>query len=173
MNVEVLPIPYGEMQVLRNLVKLYCHEWSQYNGIDMDDKGEYAFEKRLDVFWNKARHFAFYIKAEGKLAGFALLDDDFDYVEDGDHAMSEFFVLHKYRRDGIGSAAAKEIFRMFPGKWEIKMHPRNLASIRFWRNVVGEISPGGYTFIEQCEKARYGDGNLGSIIEFESGLGRP
>jgi predicted acetyltransferase len=167
LNVEIVPIPYEEMQVLKNLVKLYCHEWSQYNGIDMDDSGEYAFEKRLDVFWNKARHFAFYIKAEGKLAGFALLDDDFDFVEDGDYAMSEFFVVQKYRRGGIGNAAAKEIFRMFPGKWEIKMHPRNTASIKFWRNVVGDFSSGEYTYIEQCEKARYGDGQLGTIIEFE------
>jgi predicted acetyltransferase len=35
--------------------------------------------------------------------------------------MSEFFVLRKYRRQGIGRTAAVELFERFPGPWRVRL----------------------------------------------------
>jgi len=162
-------VPIDQKQTLINLVKMYCYEWSQYNGIDLDSNGEYAFERDIDRFFTKERHFPFFIKVDEKLAGFVLVDDDFDLDKNSDYAISEFFVMHKYRREGVGKQAAREIFIRFPGRWEIKMHPQNTISIKFWKSVVGELTNNNYSFIESCEQARYMDGSLGTIIQFVYG----
>lgn len=167
---ELVTAAAGEKGILLNLVKMYCYEWSQYNGIDIDDKGEYAFEHDLDRFFTRKDHFPFLVRHGGKLAGFVLIDDDFDYDKGSDHAISEFFIMHKYRRMGIGSRAADEVFRRFPGKWEIKMHPGNKASVEFWTSVVNRATNGDYLLVEGCEKARYADGKAGTILSFSTGV---
>jgi predicted acetyltransferase len=58
--------------------------------------------------------------------------------------MSEFFVLKKYRRAGIGKYAARTIFDMFPGPWEILQHKQNRISILFWDSIVKKHSEGRY-----------------------------
>lgn len=166
MIVDVSAVGPEAQTPLVNMVKLYCHEWSAYNGIDMDERGEFEFERQVPKFFGKERHYAFFIRVEGRLAGFALVDDDFDFAADADHAVSEFFVLNKYRRLGVGGIAAKEVFRRLPGKWEIKTHPANTASIAFWESVVRETAGSSYRKIEACGAARYADGSLGTIFTF-------
>ena len=53
-----------------------------------------------------------------------------------DHAVAEFFVLRKHRRTGVGTRAAHEVFRRFPGRWEVPVASYNIPALRFWRNVV-------------------------------------
>lgn len=167
-GMDLSMVTIGEKDILRNLVKMYCYEWSQYNGIDIDDNGEYAFENDLDRFFTREKHFPFFVRHEGKLAGFVLIDNDFDYDKGSDYAISEFFVMHKYRRMGIGSQAADEVFGRFPGKWEIKMHPANKISVEFWKSVADRATDGDYLLIEGCEKAKYADGEFGTIISFNN-----
>jgi predicted acetyltransferase len=156
-------------RALRSLVKMYCYEWSQYNGIDIDENGDFAFERDVDKFFTADEHYAYLIRADGKIAGFVLVDTDIDYYKDSDHAISEFFVLYKYRRSGVGKQAAKEAFERHKGGWEIKMHPKNGVSIEFWKRVVAETAKGGtYAMKEGCEEARYHDGALGTFIGFET-----
>ncbi len=173
MNVDLELVLPEKKQALKNLVKMYCYEWSQYNGIDIDQNGEYAFERDLDRFFSRERHFPYFTLLDGKIAGFVLVDDDFDVFTDSDHAISEFFILHKYRRMGIGKRAAIEAITRHPGKWEIKMHPRNKGSIGFWRAVAEAIVGDDYAIVAECEKARYFDGSLGTVLGFScrSGIG--
>lgn len=166
MNVDLDLVSAGKKQALKNLVKMYCYEWSQYNGIDIDQNGEFAFERDLDRFFSRERHFPYFVLLDGRIAGFVLIDDDFDYHKDSDYAISEFFILHKYRRMGIGKRAAVEAIKRHPGKWEIKMHPKNKGSIVFWKAVAEEIVGGDYAIAAECGEARYCDGSLGTIMGF-------
>lgn len=166
MEVEVAAASLEEKYALINLVKMYCYEWSQYNKRGVDANGEYAFERHIPKFWEKPRYYPYFIRVDGELAGFALVDDDFDLYPSYDHAMSEFFVMHKFRRAGAGRRAARAVFDLLPGSWEIKMHPANTASIVFWRSVVGEYANGEYAEVIACPSAAYADGSLGNIISF-------
>jgi len=85
-----------------------------------------------------------------------------------DYAISEFFVMYKYRRTGVGRYAAKVVFDMFRGKWEIVRHPHNADSIRFWNSVVEEYTDGKYEIINSCQDAVYPDGICADIISFEN-----
>ena len=168
MNIEISKIPVEEKAILQNLVKMYCYEWSQYNKYDVNDQGEYTFESHISDYWCKERHYPFFIKVDGILAGFILIDNDFVLHPDYDYSMSEFFVMYKYRQSGVGRYAAKTVFDMFHGKWELGRHPHNIASVKFWDNVVNEYTKGRYELIRSCPKFLYHDGTYGDIISFEN-----
>lgn len=166
-NVEVVKVSLDEKQTLNNLLKMYCYEWSQYNKFDVNDKGEYEFEYHLSNFWEKENHYPFFIKVNGKLGGFVLIDDEFQLHQNSDYAISEFFVMYKYRREGIGRHAAKVVFDMLHGKWEIVRHPHNIKSIKFWDSVVEKYTQGKYEIIKSSH-AVYPDGICADIITFEN-----
>lgn len=166
MNVSLLLVPVEKKFVLRNLVKLYCYEWSQYNGIELDQNGEFAFERDLDRFFTRERHYPYFVLLDDRIIGFVLIDNDFDLRKDSDYAISEFFILYKYRRMGIGKWAAIEAIKRHPGKWEIKMHPKNKGSVSFWTAVAEEIVGTDYAITPECDAARYHDGALGTVLGF-------
>lgn len=62
-----------------------------------------------------------------------------------DHRMSEFFVLQKFRRLGVGRDAANLIFNRFAGQWEVTEYLRNAGAVSFWRRVIGLYTRGSYT----------------------------
>lgn len=168
MNVEILRVPLEEKHILNNLLKMYCYEWSQYNGFDVNIQGEYEFEYHLSVFWEKENHYPFYIKVNGVLAGFVLIDDDFAVHLNYDYAISEFFIMYKYRRAGVGRYVANSVFDMFHGKWEIVRHPSNIVSVGFWDSVVADYTNGSYEIIKSCQDFIYHDGTCADIISFEN-----
>ncbi len=136
MDITITPVSVQEKEVLKNLLEKYNYEFSQYDAEDVNSLGLYGYDW-LDCYWTQENRFAFFIRVQGKLAGFFLIND---YPESGiqtDYCMAEFFVLYKYRRSGVGQYAANWAFRRFPGTWQLKRHSKNTASVRFWDRVVG------------------------------------
>ena len=65
------------------------------------------------------------------------LENGFALVRSGTpHDMAEFFVLRKYRRGGIGRAAARAVFARFPGAWQTRQQWENTGAIDFWRTAI-------------------------------------
>ena len=50
--------------------------------------------------------------------------------------MAEFFVMRKYRRHGVGRQAALEIFRRFPGPWQVRQQRFNPEATAFWHKSI-------------------------------------
>ena len=61
-----------------------------------------------------------------------------------DYRMSEFFILRRSRRSGVGKQAAYLVFDRFPGLWELSELPKNTGAIAFWRRIIGEYTSGQY-----------------------------
>jgi predicted acetyltransferase len=76
---------------------------------------------------------------------------------EGVNDMSEFFVMRKYRRSGVGREAARRVFAMFPGIWQLRQVHGNDAATAFWRAVV----PSGYeeAAVEEGRFQRFTIGN--------------
>lgn len=166
MEISIDAIRPEELGALQNLTKMYCYEWSQYNLMDVDEQGVYPFEPYVRLYLEKPRRHAFFARVDGVLAGFALIDDDFPVDKNADYAMAEFFVMHKYRRSGVGRVMAETLFDRFRGAWEVGFHPSNTPSVRFWPKVIGQYTHGNCTLHESCPGLRYHDGALGSVLTF-------
>jgi predicted acetyltransferase len=59
--------------------------------------------------------------------------------------MDQFFILKKYRRQGIGAGGALKIFALHPGRWQVGQMPENVAAHTFWREVIGTYTADNYT----------------------------
>jgi hypothetical protein len=60
------------------------------------------------------------------------------------------------------------VLNKFKGKWQLKYHPKNEISKKFWIKAVGEYTNGKYELITNDPEAKYEDGTIGHILIFET-----
>lgn len=167
MNIELKRVSSDEKEILRNLLEKYDYEFSQWDLRDVNKLGLYGYDW-LDCYWTEEKRHAFFITVDGKLAGFVMINDYPEAKCDTDYSLSEFFVMYKYRRLGVGSYAVKTVFDMFKGKWQLKRHPHNIPSVRFWDKVVSEYTGGNYRVEKTAPGDEYDDGTPGEILIFNT-----
>ena len=164
MKVRIEPVDITKKIALANLLELYQHDLSDIENskVELDSTGRYGY-KHLDAYWEEKGRFPFFIFADNTLIGFVLVNEQY-YISKGAKTMAEFFVLRKYRRQGIGEEAAKQIFSLFPGRWEIGELRGNKNAQSFWRKIIGDYTKGNYKEIELDNERWHG-----SIQTFDAG----
>jgi predicted acetyltransferase len=134
----------GQRPVLENLFQLYTHDFSEFwsgraDG-ELQEDGRFEPYAYLGSYWTEADRAPVLIRADGHLAGFALINTFSHSGLPIDFAVAEFFVARKHRRAGVGLAAACAIIRARPGQWEMAVARRNTAALPFWRRVAVAIA---------------------------------
>ncbi|MFO7636039.1 MAG: GNAT family N-acetyltransferase [Clostridia bacterium] len=167
MEITMVPVDKKDKEILRNLLEKYDYEFSQYDGRDVNQYGLYGYDY-LDHYWTEPSRHAFFVKAGGNLAGFVMVNRFTETKEETDYSMSEFFIMYKYRRSGIGRHAAMQVFGMFRGRWQVKYHPGNTGSGLFWVNVVNDFTKGDYRLEKAYPGTEYDDGTPGDILFFRT-----
>ena len=127
---------------IQRMLELYQHDLSDIWDQDLDSHGEYGYA--LDRYWDTEGLHPFVATAEGKYAGFALVNQTVRVGAEG-YWMDQFFVLKKYRHKGFGQLLATSALATLPGRWEVGQMPQNLAAQAFWRRVIGEFTSGRYS----------------------------
>ena len=130
----------AERPVLENLVQLYIHDFSElFAGTsrgDLSDDGRYSVDIPLANWWQMPGHIPLLFRFHGRLAGFALLNTATHSGAPTDRNMAEFFVVRKYRRSGLGTAAAQTLFTRYPGRWEAAVMRTNSSAHAFWHRAI-------------------------------------
>ena len=165
MNIEIKKVTVDEKEILKNLVEKYDYEFSQYEDKDVNDLGLYGYEY-IDHYCTEESRFAYFIKIDCKLAGFIMISNWNDTNYGTEYSMSEFFIMYKYKRLGVGKYSVKYIFDNFKGKWQITYAQKNKPAMEFWNNVVNTYTNGNYRKIENFKK--YDDGLIRDILIFET-----
>lgn len=121
------------------------HDYSEFDGDELNEHGLYEY-RYLDHYWTEADRYPYLIKVAGKIAGFVLVRDMTERtVSNPPHSIAEFFIVRKYRRQGVGKAVAKHLFDDFPpGNWVVGQSLNNIQAQEFWRRVVSEYTSGEY-----------------------------
>lgn len=168
MNIELRQVCLEDREILSNLLEKYDYEFSQYDNRDVNRLGLYGY-KYLDYYWTEEKRWAYFIVVDQKLAGFIMVND-YSEVEDRktDFVISEFFVMYKYRRLGVGRQAFFKVLTLHKGTWQLKRHPKNIPSVHFWNKAVCEYTKGKYEMIESYPNTEYDDGTLADVFFFES-----
>ncbi len=144
MNIEVNLATQLERPILRHLMELYQYDFSEFEGSDVGPIGLYDYPY-LDHYWIEPGRSPFLVRVDGKLAGFVLVSR-YNYLtgfKDG-WVIAEFFIMRKYRHQGIGEYVAKWIFDHHPGSWQVGQITQNSAAATFWRKVIGRFSGENY-----------------------------
>jgi predicted acetyltransferase len=86
---------------------------------------------------------------DGEIAGFALvsLDVPKEYMKlssaDKINIISDFFIMRKYRRKGVGIKVAISLFEQFHGTWEIRQAFPNKNAYDLWKHVIKKYKVDG------------------------------
>lgn len=143
-DIDVSAVSIEDKPVLRNLMELYMHDFSELTGGDVGDHGLFGY-RYLDHYWTEPDRHPFLIRVGGKLAGFVLVRSRRRGDGVAESGIAEFFVMRKYRRRGVGRIAARRVFDMFPGRWTVMQLSDNAAAQGFWRNVIADYTGGEFT----------------------------
>ena len=113
MKLELRRVTADEKPILSNLMEKYLYDFSLYEKTDVSPLGLYGYDW-LDCYWTEKNRWAFFITADGKLAGFVMVSDFPELPgEKCDYALAEFFVMNRYKRCLIcsGDAGSSSICR--------------------------------------------------------------
>jgi predicted acetyltransferase len=125
-----------DLGTLRNVLQLYQYDFSEIEPVAIDHDGRFHQLDELEFDQG------YFITVDGAIAGFALVKRQ-TRQDNGENVwwMSEFFVMRRYRRFGVGAHAARHVLHRHSGVWEVTETPNNVAALAFWRNV---LAPYGY-----------------------------
>ena len=129
--VELREAALSDKPVVRRLVELYLHDFSEFDGRDVDQHGMFGY-RYLDHYWTEPSRHPFLLVVEGQVAGFAFVRSD----DDEGNRVAEFFVSRKYRRRSVGQQAARMLFARFPGPWKVEQVRGNPQARAFWRSAI-------------------------------------
>lgn len=127
-HIEVIRARPKQESILANLLELYAHDFSEFNVLELGADGRFGYS-RLALYWREPGRHPFLVWVECKLAGFVLVKRGSEIS--GNETvwdLAEFFVLRGCRRRGIGTQAAIEVWRRFPGPWEVRVMESNVPA---------------------------------------------
>ena len=160
MYISVMPAIEAERPVLTNLIQLYLYDFTDFKEWDVQEDGRFA-DYGLDDCWTTNDRHPFLIRANGNLAGFAIVDGRSHLTgAHGIRDMQDFFVLRRYRTRGVGEHATRVLFDRFRGRWEVRQMAANLGAIAFWRKVINRYTGG------QFEEVQWNDARWRGPVQF-------
>jgi predicted acetyltransferase len=129
-------------------MQLYVYDWSELGPLDVGENGRFA-EYPLDGYWRDDFRHPFLLRVDDRLAGFALVQEKSRLSgAAGIFDMAEFFVMRRYRRRGVGLAAAALAFDRFRGPWEVRERVGNDAATAFWRRAIDQYTSGRFDEVQ-------------------------
>jgi predicted acetyltransferase len=135
-QVELIPAERDEESILANLLELYIHDFSEFNNCEIGGNGRFGYGS-LPLYWSEPDRHPFLVRTNGKLAGLVLvtrwpsISGDWPVWD-----MAEFFILRGYRRCGIGTSVAHQVWKTLPGRWEVRVMESNAPAQHFWAQAV-------------------------------------
>jgi predicted acetyltransferase len=162
-HIEVTPAVPAQAPILANLLELYLHDFSEFRRLEIGDDGRFGYPP-LSLYWSEPDRHPFLLRVDGKPAGLVFVKrvlgmSGVDFVWD----MAEFFIIRGCRRRGTGNYVAHEVWRRFPGLWEVRVMRTNIAAQRFWDEAIARFV-GDTIRPVQIEKG----GDSWTVFAFES-----
>jgi predicted acetyltransferase len=126
--------------LIERLAQFYVYDFSELHAdsptFELDETGAFPAIPELDAYWDAAGAFALLIRADGRPAGFALVNTRSHRGGRVERNMGEFFVVRKHRRRGVATQAVRQVLARLPGRWEVAVAERNLAAQAFWPRAI-------------------------------------
>lgn len=162
-HIELIAAAPEQEPIVANLLELYGHDFSEFHDLDLGDDGRFGY-KNLSLYWREADRHPFLVRIDGRLAGLVLVKRGSELSgKETVWDMAEFFVIRRYRRRGVGTQIAHEVWMRFPGSWEVRVMQSNVVACNFWERAIA-LFTGAAMDPARVEK----DGECWKLFSFES-----
>ncbi|HXH55299.1 MAG TPA: GNAT family N-acetyltransferase [Gammaproteobacteria bacterium] len=140
MQLELVKASINQKPALANLLELYAYDFTEYCDFDIGNDGFYGYEF-LPLYWTEPTRHPYLIYVDKKIAGFILVQrgspiSDDTVVWD----IAEFFVMKKYKRQGVGTEAALKAWEKFKGLWQVRVLMSNPIACSFWPRAIEKFT---------------------------------
>jgi predicted acetyltransferase len=144
MTVDVRLASLNEKKLFQNLLQLYMYDFTEFTDVDINQNGLFNIFQDFDSYWiEQDDNRPYIIRKNDNIAGFALVKiittDTRRY-----NYLAHFFVMRKYRRQGLGKEIARILFDSQKGEWELYQLDRNEPAQIFWTRIINEYTNGNY-----------------------------
>lgn len=140
LELEIVAASSQDKPIVRRMLELYQYDLSPFANIDLNEHGEFGYAY-LDHYWTEPGRYPFLAKQAGKFIGFALVNTH-HYLPESDYSMAEFFVMKRYRRQGLGQQFALYVFEQHRGTWEVSQLPGHTQATLFWQRIIEGYASG-------------------------------
>lgn len=165
MTVTLHPATHADLALVKNLVPYYIYDMAEHLGWPCTSEGRFDGCDDLETYFAGERRHAFILRDGLEPAGFVLILAD-KPEPDVDYSVTDFFVLRKFRRQGVGQRTAHDLFRRFPGRWKVEQFAANQPAVAFWTTIIDRYTKGH--FHQRTGVSQWGPLN---ILLFQTGTG--
>jgi Predicted acetyltransferase len=138
-SVSLEPVTEDGLTALTRLLELVAYDLSEISGANISENGLYVTQIDVRIWYEDPNYDLYFIRADHALAGFVIIK----YLAEEDvYYLNHFFVLRKYRRQGVGRKAAVMAFDRYIGQWRVSQFDWNVPSQQFWRKVIQDYANG-------------------------------
>ncbi len=135
-NLEIVKATQDQTPILANLLELYAYDFTEYFKFDIGDNGFYGYED-LPLFWSDPHRHPYLIYVKNKIAGLVMVQEGSPISDDRETwDIAEFFIMKKYKKQGIGTAVAHQIWNSFNGRWQVRVLVENTIATAFWSQAI-------------------------------------
>lgn len=135
-SLEIIKATVEQKPILANLLELYAYDFTECCDFDIGNNGFYGYDY-LPLYWTDPNRFPYLIYVNGKLAGFVLVQKGSPISKEINvWDISEFFIMKKYKRHGIGTLVAQKIWGQFHGCWQVRVLVDNHIACLFWLSAI-------------------------------------
>ena len=142
-DVRLIRATLEHYEPLYQLCQFYEYDFSEFLPAEVGNDGHFHY---IDArrYLTTPGFSAWLALSAGRFCGFVMLTKMLEQRRDPGRYLAEFFVMKRYRRQGIGRLMAIKTFDLYRGWWEIAEVGTNTPAQTFWRKVIGEYSDGRY-----------------------------
>ena len=169
MKIQLEVVTEETKHILRNMFTVYFSELSAWDKfVDFNEHGlpvwtafdmpqPRTHEECVDYnWWIRDSCELLLITADSRPAGFVIINTGpGDLPPEIDFDLLDFFIAHKYRRQGVGREAARRSFDRHRGRWEVAELTGNIAAVAFWNRVVGDYTGGHYLRLDNGARQQF------------------
>lgn len=138
-NMTLRTIAPGEERALARLFQLYCYDNAAWSGEDVLADGRYdVCDAGLAEYVHADSHTAVWIEVDGALAGFFLTEPGLAGTVPV-REFSDFFILKKYRRQGLALEVVRRVLLDSDTTWLVAMFRDDTRATTFWRQAFARL----------------------------------
>jgi len=145
---KILKADLSYQNVFENLMQLYLYDLSIYTGDSVDQNGLFDLGRYFSLYWSDQDRYPYLCIINDTPVGFALVRQ----LTTDSYAICEFFILRSFRRKGIATQFAHDIFNLHNGKWQVAEIESNTPSQDFWRKTISDFT--GNDFLEEWSSSQ-------------------
>jgi predicted acetyltransferase len=139
-QLELIKATLEQKPILANLLELYAYDFTEFCDFDIGDNGFYGYQY-LPLYWIEPTRFPYLIYVNQKIAGFVLVQKGSPLSDDSNvWDIAEFFVMKRYKKQGIGTSAACKIWKQFKGQWQVRVLESNPIACLFWLQAIKKFT---------------------------------